>query len=146
MGLHLALGMAVDSMSKSNEYCQFPIACVTLWIEPAILHKEIHFFRDDSGQICGYMTWAWLAEDAERRLLNDARVLLHISEWNEGDRLWILDFVVHSGEVRSWTKEARNKFCEVEQVKWLRRREDGSIRKVMTWKNRPLRGISQLTK
>ena len=79
------LGLAVDAMAKSDEYCQYPIACVTMWIEPAIRHEQIHFFRDASGEICGYMTWAWLAEDTERRLLHDPNVLLHISEWNEGE-------------------------------------------------------------
>jgi hemolysin-activating ACP:hemolysin acyltransferase len=81
-------------MAKSDEYCQYPIACITLWIEPAIRHEQIHFFFDDAGQACGYVTWAWLAADSERRLLHDPDVLLHISEWNEGSSLWILDFVV----------------------------------------------------
>jgi cytolysin-activating lysine-acyltransferase len=141
--LHMALGLAVDAMAKSDDYCQYPIACVTLWIEPAIRHEQIHFFRDESGKVCGYMTWAWLAEDAERRLLHDPNVLLHISEWNEGDRLWILDFLVHTGEVRMWIREARDLFGGVTQANSLRRRSDGSIRKVTAWKRRLSRNTSQ---
>jgi cytolysin-activating lysine-acyltransferase len=144
--LYFALGAAADAMARSDEYCQYPIACLTLWIEPAICHEQIHFFRDDSGQVCGYMTWAWLAEDTERRLLHDSNVLLHISEWNEGERLWILDFLVHSGDVRSWIREARMLFGEATQAKSLHRREDGSVRKVITWKKRSSRGTSQRSK
>lgn len=137
------LGAAVDAMAKSDKYCQYPIASVTLWIEPAIRHEQIHFFRDESGQVCGYLTWAWLCEDTEQRLLRDCNVLLHISEWNEGERLWILDFLVHSGDVRTWIREARMLFGEVMQAKSLHRWDDGRLRKVITWKKRPLQGISQ---
>ncbi len=141
--LYPALGLAVDSMAKSDEYCQYPIACVTLWIEPAIRHEQIHFFRDASGEVCGYMTWAWLTEDTERRLLHNPNVLLHISEWNEGERLWILDFLVHAGEVRTWIREARELFAESTDARSLRRRDDGSVRKITTWKRRPCHGISR---
>lgn len=141
--LYSALGAAVDAMARSDEYCQYPMACVTLWVEPAIWHEQIHFFRDDSGQVCGYMTWAWLAEDTERRLLQDSNVVLHISEWNEGERLWILDFLVHTGDVRRWIREARALFGEVTEAKSLHRRDDGSVRKVVTWKKRPFHDTFQ---
>lgn len=144
--LHTALGFAVDVMGKSDEYCQYPVACVTLWIEPAIRHEQIHFFRDESGEVRGYMTWAWLAEDAEQRLLHDPNVLLHVSEWNEGDRLWILDFLVHTGDLRMRIREARALFRPVEQAKSLRRRDDGSVRKVTTWKRRSPSGTSPTKK
>lgn len=133
-------------MGRSDEYCQYPIACVTLWIEAAVRHEQIYFFQDEAGQVCGYMTWAWIAEDAEQRLLRDPNVLLHISEWNEGERLWILDFLVHTGDVRTWIQEARTLFGEVEHAKSVRRRDDGSVRKVTTWKRWPCCGTSQRMK
>ncbi len=89
------------------------------------------------------MTWAWLTEDTERRLLHNPNVLLHISEWNEGERLWILDFLVHAGEVRTWIREARELFAESTDARSLRRRDDGSVRKITTWKRRPCHGISR---
>ncbi len=146
MSFYDELGMAVEAMGRSDEYCQYPIACVTLWIEPAVRHEQIYFFRDAAGQVCGYMTWAWLAEDTERRVLYDPNVLLHISEWNEGERLWILDFLVHTGDVRAWIQEARTLFGEVTQAKSVRRRDDGSVRKVTTWTRRGYHGISQRTR
>ena len=136
MNFYEQLGTAVDAMGRSNDYCQYPLACVTLWIEPAVRHEQIYFFRDDAEQICGYMTWAWLAEDAEWRLLHDPNVLLHLSEWNEGERLWILDFLIHTGDVRAWVEEARSLFRGVAQSKSVRRRDDGSVRKITTWTKR----------
>lgn len=144
--LYAALGAAVDAMARSDEYCQYPIACLTLWIEPAIFHEQIHFFRDDAGQVCGYITWAWLAEDVEWRLLHDPGVLLHISEWNEGERLWILDFLVHKGNVRSWIREARMLFGEVLEARSLHHRHDAAVRKVVTWRRRSYHGTSHHSK
>ena len=140
------LGMAVEVMGKSNYYCQFPIACVTLWIEPAIWHDQIHFFRDDSGHICGYMTWAWLANDTEQRVLSDPNVLLHISEWNEGDRLWIMDFLIHTGDIRRRIREAHSLFKTVESAKSVRRSDDGCVKKVTRWKATRWRSISRTMK
>ena len=132
------LGRAASAMAKSARYCQYPIACLTLWISPAILHEQIHFFIDDQGGVAGYMTWAVVERDTEYRLLNDPQVLLHISEWNEGDRLWILDFLVVYGEVRTYIREAAALFEEFCEAKSVRRSEDGKVRKVTTWKLRSI--------
>lgn len=101
-----------------------------------MLHGQYHLFKDGSGNLVGYMTWAFLADDTERRLVGDPAVLLHLSEWNEGDRLWILDFVVLNQDVRRYVALARQVLAPHEQARSLRRREDGSLRKVMRWKSR----------
>jgi len=80
------------------------------------------------------MTWALLAEDTEQRLIHDPEVLLHFSEWNEGDRLWLLDFVLLDGNIRTVVKEAFRLFPHFTEAKSLRRRPDGSVRKVTTWR------------
>ena len=35
--------------------------------------------------------------DGSQRLLYEPNMLLHISEWNDGDRLWILGCLVDTG-------------------------------------------------
>jgi cytolysin-activating lysine-acyltransferase len=131
---HRRMGMVAATMTKCSEYCQYPIACLAVWIDPAVLLDQIHFFRDRGDKVIGYMTWALLAEDTEQRLLHDPEVIFHLSEWNEGDRLWIMDFVLVGGRVKTVLKEARRLFPSFEQARSLRRREDGSIRKVTTWR------------
>ena len=123
-------------MSRSKHYCQYPIACLTLWIEPAISHGQMHLFKDSEGNPFGYMTWAYLASDAERRLLCDPEVLLHISEWNEGEALWILDFVVVTGNVKEAIRQAFDLFPSFVEAKSIRRDENGTVRKLTTWKRR----------
>jgi hemolysin-activating ACP:hemolysin acyltransferase len=48
---HLRLGLVAAAMLRSSEYCQYPIACLAVWIEPAILLEQIHFFFDRSGNL-----------------------------------------------------------------------------------------------
>ena len=130
------LGLACAAMMRSSEYCQYPTACLALWIEPAILLGQIHFFYDLGGNLIGYMTWALLAEDTEERLIHDPRVLFHLSEWNEGERLWIMDLVLIDGSVRESLKEACSLFPNFRSAKSLRRRKDGTVRRVTIWKRR----------
>jgi hypothetical protein len=37
---HRRMGMVAATMMKTSEYCQFPIACLAVWIEPAILRPN----------------------------------------------------------------------------------------------------------
>jgi len=128
------LGMVSAAMAQSPLYCQYPVACIRFWIEPAILLNQIKFFFDVSGNLAGYMTWAFLAEDTEHRLIHDSDVLLHISEWNEGNRLWILDMVVLNGDGKLFANQARKLFPKFSEARSLRRRDDGSVRRVVLWK------------
>jgi hemolysin-activating ACP:hemolysin acyltransferase len=96
--------------------------------------NQISIFKNEAGILCGYATWAFVAEDTEQRLIQDPQVLLHFSEWNEGDRLWILDLLCVHGDVRSLIRELFKQFPKVNEAKSLRRREDGSIRKIVTWR------------
>ncbi len=128
------MGAVSVLMTRSPTYCQYPVACLSEWIEPAIVLSQIKLFRDAAGILVGYMTWAFLAEDTEDRFVHDPQVLLHLSEWNEGTNLWIMDFVCVNGEVRSLVREAFSMFPAFTTAKSVRRREDGSVRNVVTWR------------
>lgn len=130
------LGLATAAAMRSSRYCDYPIACIAVWIEPAILLNQIHFFYDLGGNLNGYLTWALLAQDTERRLIHDPEVLFHLSEWNEGDRLWIMDLVLIDGDIRDAVNEAFSLFPHVTSANSLRRRDDGTVRKVTAWRRR----------
>jgi cytolysin-activating lysine-acyltransferase len=121
---------------RSKKHSHDPIASLAAWIEPAILLRQIDFFFDLAGRPVGYLTWALLAEDTEQRLLHDVDVVFHISEWNEGTRLWIIDFVLLDGNVREFVRKAYSLFPDAVEAKSLRRRYDGTVRKVTVWRRR----------
>jgi len=62
--------------------------------------NQAKLYFNDYGQCVGYVIWAVVAPEVERRFLGTPVASLHISEWNEGGSLWILDFVVPHGSLR----------------------------------------------
>lgn len=91
------IGFAVSCMLHHRHYSLFPVLTIKLWTEYAIQHQQIKFLFDASGLPLAYITWAYLDTDTEQRLLNDPNFRLHPSEWNEGSRIWILDFCCKPG-------------------------------------------------
>lgn len=65
--------------------------------DPAIRHHRIRVFYNSLSDPIGYVVWAHLAPDVEARWMRDGAVRLHLSEWTEGDRLWIVDGMVAPG-------------------------------------------------
>lgn len=135
-GYFPALGAICSVMMRSPLYCQYPVACIAEWIRPAVLLEQYCLWRDAGSNVVGYMTWAFLAEDTESRLIRDSSVLLHLSEWNEGDHLWIMDFVVLNQDVKCFVNHAKEMFHCYGEAKSLRRRDDGSVRKITIWRAR----------
>jgi cytolysin-activating lysine-acyltransferase len=131
------LGVAAALMMRSPDYQRYPVNCITAWIQPAIMLKQIRFFFDRHGGPVGYMTWAYLAPDVEERLLHDPRFMLHLSEWNEGENLWILDFLAPNGFAKAVVRYARESmFPSFEVANSVRRLDDGSIRSRCLWRRR----------
>lgn len=126
------LGYAVTVLLQSKKYYHFQIVTIKFWLEHAIMLGQIKFFFDWDGTPIGYITWAYLAEDVEQRLINDSAFLLHTSEWNEGNNLWIIDFCMPTGNVKEaafYFLEDIKLFCGG-RLSWVRRRMDYSVRKI----------------
>ena len=130
------LGIVAELMYKSDLYCGYPIACLKLWIEPAILLDQIIFFNDVSGNCVGYVTWATVSNDTLKRMLSNPEYVLHLSEWNEGSNPFVMDFMVQNGDVKRYVRESLKLLARHQRAYALRRRPDGSVRKVSTWRPR----------
>ena len=89
----------------------------------------------EGGDCLGYMTWARVADDTERRLIHDPDVVLHPSEWNEGEKLWILDFVARAGYGPQLIREARRMLGD-SVAHSVRRDAEGVVRKKVRWVKR----------
>lgn len=121
---HEQIGFAVRCMLYNKNYSLCPVIGIQYWTEYAIEHKQIKFFFDTQGQPLAYVTWAYLESDTEKRLLDDPKFRLHPSEWNEGDRIWLLDFCCKPGFGRKVIEclTQMNPWGEG-QVCWLSRRK-----------------------
>ncbi|WP_425497219.1 toxin-activating lysine-acyltransferase [Luteimonas flava] len=127
------IGRVALLMCKSDDYCQFPIACLAIWIKPAALLRQIHFFKDVSGSDVGYMTWAAVRPDTDARLRSDPEVILHVSEWNEGEIFWVMDFVSVNGRVREKLAEAELIIPSLRVAYSARRDDEGRVKRVSKW-------------
>lgn len=118
------LGLATMLMLQCKEYSEYQILCLKVWTEQAILHRQIKFFFNDLGAPVGYVTWAYLSEEIENKIAREGLCLLHPSEWDEGDRLWILDFCSPGGHTWDIVRHIKHKmFHGVHEAKWIRARK-----------------------
>lgn len=115
------LGLAVMLMLQDKSYSEMQVLCVKVWTEQAILHNQIRFFFNDLGAPVGYVTWAYLSEDVEKKFLQQGVCLLHPSEWNEGERLWILDLCSPEGHTADIVRHLKTcLFRDACDVRWIR--------------------------
>ncbi|HAY0636335.1 ACP:hemolysin acyltransferase (hemolysin-activating protein) [Serratia rubidaea] len=119
------IGFAVSCMLYNRNYSLYPVLSIQYWTEFAIQHDQIKFLFDTRGHPLAYVTWACLEEDTEARLINDPEFRLHPAEWNEGDRIWILDFCCKPG----FGREVIARFIQLRpwgntrEVRWLSRKK-----------------------
>jgi cytolysin-activating lysine-acyltransferase len=69
---------------------------------------------DATQQPIGLMTWACLSAQAEHRYLQSLDRTLQAEDWQQGDRPWILDWVVPFGHTRAMAKAVQkllNQHC-----------------------------------
>jgi hemolysin-activating ACP:hemolysin acyltransferase len=65
--------------------------------EIAITLNQCKLYFSTDGKPVAFISWAFLSSDAETRVLRSKSIALHVSEWNEGDSPWIVDFVAPFG-------------------------------------------------
>ena len=131
-------GVVAQLMARSKRYCHYPLAYVSAWIDPALVTNQLTiFYRKNDSEPVGFITWALMSPDVERRWVSDPRASLHISEWNEDGKLWIIDFMAMPGyceDIVEFIHESM--FQDHAHARYQRRNPNGSIRKTCHWKRR----------
>jgi len=129
------MGLVVELMTRFPNYRSYPLVTLSMWVQPAIEHKQIRFLFDRTGVPLAYWTWAYLAPDVEARWISDPKVIFHDSEWNEGNNLWILNFVAQRGYIRSVISHINGYMYPGHELAYsLRRTKDGQLRKKSIWR------------
>ena len=131
MSYAISLGYACHLAARTRNYARAPLIVLPLWIEPAIWLGQIRFLFNHRGEPVSYFTYAYLSEEVEERIIRDDRVALHISEWKEGTRIWILDMVASPGFLRSTLSLVAELFHHETEIRYLRRMSGGQVKKVV---------------
>jgi hemolysin-activating ACP:hemolysin acyltransferase len=85
-------GDVCSLLSLLPEHRHRPVEIVATELFPAFRHDHVKLLYNEFSQPVCYVSWALVDNETESRWLKFGRVELHISEWNEGDNLWIIDF------------------------------------------------------
>lgn len=75
---------------RSPRHVEMPVATVRRYFEPPVMLGQFRIFRFDEIPR-GMYTWAWLSDDAARKLVTGEPLLPQ--EWRSGNRLWIVDMI-----------------------------------------------------
>ncbi len=122
------VGWVTELMAASRFHNRLNISYVKQVIEPALKHRQLEIYFNSRGEPVAYVAWAFVTENVERRFIESGRWNLHVSEWNEGTALWIVDFAAPTGNVRYVLSHMRDQlFGRYESVRYFRYRKSAII-------------------
>lgn len=85
-------------------------------LDTPTLLDQIKLYFNPYGECLGYIVWARLTPDVEKRYLAGADLSLHWMEWNEGTSLWIIDFSCKAGSVKHILEDMRDNLFESDET------------------------------
>jgi cytolysin-activating lysine-acyltransferase len=100
------LGMAVWLWMHSERHRDAPLHTLPTLLLPLIKQQQYAIAVKNAKPVF-FLGWARMDEDAERRYLTNASVMMKEQDWTRGNRLWITDFIAPFGEVRALQKLTR---------------------------------------
>jgi cytolysin-activating lysine-acyltransferase len=118
-----ALGFICQILAASSFHSRVPAIYLQAVVRPLLQHGQYKLFFDSRGDPVGFVLWALLAPTVEEQVMQAGVWDLHLSEWNEGDRIWIVDFAAPYGHFPSIAVDLFNTvFRGVEVLRYYRRR------------------------
>lgn len=104
---------------------------------PAVARGNVLFYLNDQGVPIGFITWAMINADVERRLMQYPDYVLESNDWDTGDIMWITGFYVVPQYFRQFFLYIKQQsFKNARIIRSVRRDDNGYVTKVTTWKDR----------
>lgn len=117
------LGHVAWLMTRSAGHHHLFLVDLEWLVLPPLMHRQFRLVRNGTRPFA-YAAWAFLNEEAERRLLS-GQFRLRPDDWRSGDRAWIIDLVTPFGEAATILKHLKKQVFANQSLKLLRRRADG---------------------
>ena len=125
------LGQMSWLMLNSNQHRHLFVTDFEWLILPPLLRKQFRLVRQDDKPVA-FVTWAYLGEEAEQRLLSGNRKLAP-GEWAAKDGTpWIIDVVAPFGGVEQTIKSVIDGVFPGREVKVLTQGDGGFEAKTVT--------------
>ncbi len=123
------LGEVVWLYSCSDIHKRWAIESIHKWILPALKHEHYRIYHIGNKPV-GFVSWAWLSEDVEKKYVLQPAALNPL-DWTSGDRGWILDFIAPFGDAKAIIKDLRHNVFPHKVGKMLRVKQGESKMKIM---------------
>jgi hemolysin-activating ACP:hemolysin acyltransferase len=119
--LGVAALLLVDTDRK-----RLSISALVAWLVTPIRLGQALFIYSPEGRPLGFATWAFLDDESAGRLGGGTLDLLSQDDWNDGERLWIVDFVAPYGDARKLASALREQLAPSHpRFEFVRRRNSG---------------------
>lgn len=128
------LGAVAILMMLSEQYKRFPIEILSSWVAPALKAGQVKIYYAPEGRPLGYVIWAWMTAQTEKNWIDDPSAQQYLPDWTDGERLWIVDFVISPGFEKLLLGHIKaTLFVDQSSVSVLHRDNDNKMRRVSTW-------------
>ncbi|WP_375652903.1 toxin-activating lysine-acyltransferase [Bartonella sp. MR110HLJHH] len=128
-----ALGAMVVLMLTSPLYRRWRIWDIDRNLGPALQTGQYKLYKNERGEFCAFITWAFLDEKNHQSMLEKGEFLPD-ANWQNGKYVWFIDCVAPYGHTAHIVHDMqRNIFPDQHYCYAVRRNEDGGIRKIARW-------------
>lgn len=115
------IGFICQLCTLSPVHANLPVQRIVSQLNSPMTVGQYKIYFNDFCQCVGYLSWAYLAPDVEKRLLSGEDYHLQTCEWNEGANLWIMDLVFPHGSIKHVLQDLRdNLFKDFETLTYFR--------------------------
>lgn len=117
----ITVGFICDIVRSNHFHAQLSLGTLMRKVDSAIQTNQLKLYFSHYGDCVGYIAWAFLTPDVERRMLNSKDMSLPTEEWTQGTSLWIIDFLVPSGSLSYVLRDMRdNLFKNYDTITYFR--------------------------
>ncbi|PWQ93256.1 toxin-activating lysine-acyltransferase [Leucothrix pacifica] len=141
---YASTGFALELLAQSTYHKQHKVGdYLRVEVLPALWVNQTRFYLTDEGIPTAMVTWAWLNETVEKDIHTTGRALTR-DEWNCGDRLFFNDWITPYDNIREVLHDMTNNIFPDEVATSLRRRQDGTVRRINRWTGVNLRKAKEV--
>lgn len=141
---YASTGFALELLAQSAYHKQHKVGdYFRIEVLPALWANQTRFYLTDEGIPTAMVTWAWLNETVEKEIHTTGRALTR-DEWNCGDRLFFNDWITPYDNIREVLHDMTNNIFPDEVATSLRRRQDGTVRRINRWTGVNLRKTKEV--
>jgi hemolysin-activating ACP:hemolysin acyltransferase len=128
-----AAGMALALFASSPLHRKFrPARYFPVHVMPALKLGQARVYLDLDGQATAFITWAWLSDAVEAEFLSSGRAPTQ-EDWTSGNRAFVHDWVALPRGTHVVVRDLKYGLFRDHVVTGIRRRSDGSVRKIGRW-------------